>query len=74
MRARYAAERAELKEAGILPRRMGRPRLYDGEEALEMRRQRTRLASARYQANKKISRLNQNDESTTTEDPSENSD
>ena len=27
MRARYAAERAELKEAGILPRKMGRPLL-----------------------------------------------
>ena len=36
MRARYAAERAELKEAGIVPRRLGRPRLYDGEEALDM--------------------------------------
>ena len=34
VRARYAAQQAELREAGILPRPLGRPRLYDGEEAL----------------------------------------
>ena len=73
MRARYAAGREELKQAGILPRRMGRPRLYEGDEALEMQRERARLASARYQTKKKISRLYQNNESTTSTDPSEES-
>ena len=73
MREKYAAEREELKQAGILPRRMGRPRLYEGDEALEMRRQRARLASARYQAKNKISRLYQKNESTTSTDPSEES-
>ena len=37
MRAKYTAQQAELKEAGIVPRKMGRPRLYDGKEAIEMR-------------------------------------
>ena len=74
MREKYAAGREELKQAGILPRRMGRPRLYEGVEALEMQRQRARLASARYQAKKKLSRLYQNDESTTSTDPSSESD
>ena len=71
MRARYAAERAELKEARVLPRKMGRPRLYDGEEALEMRRQRARLASARYKSRQLLSRVYQNNESTSTDTGSE---
>ena len=73
MREKYAAGREELRQAGILPRRMGRPRLYEGEEALEMQRQRARLASARYQTKIKISRLYQNNESTKSTDPSEES-
>lgn len=47
MRARYHCQQAELREAGILPRPLGRPRLYEGEEALEMKRQRAREAAAR---------------------------
>ena len=74
MRARYAAERAELKEAGILPRRMGRPRLYEGQEAIDMRRQRAREASARHKARKQIPRVYQNNESPTSPDPSSESD
>ena len=49
-RAAYAAQQAELREAGILPRSKGRPRLYEGAEALERRRERARRNSARYRA------------------------
>ena len=31
MRAKYAEQQQELKDAGILPRQMGRPRLYEGQ-------------------------------------------
>ena len=74
MRAKYHAEREELKEAGILPRKMGRPRLYPPEEWRNVERERARLASARYRAKKKLSRVYQNDEHTTSPDPSEKSD
>ena len=74
MRARYAAERAELKEAGILPRRMGRPRLYEGQEAIDMQRQRAREASARYKVRKILSRAIENDEYETGTDPGSESD
>ena len=47
-RAVYAAQQAELREAGILPRSKGRPRMYEGAEALERRRERARRNSARY--------------------------
>jgi len=74
MRAKYHAEREELKEAGILPRKLGRPRLYADEEWRDVERERARLASARYRAKKKISRVYQNDEHTTkTENSSEES-
>jgi hypothetical protein len=49
-RAVYAAQQAELREAGILPRRKGRPRLYEGADALERRKERARINSARYRA------------------------
>ena len=49
-RAVYAAQQAELREAGILPRPKGRPRLYEGADALERRRERARHNSARYRA------------------------
>ena len=74
MRAKYAAEREELKQAGILPRKMGRPRLYSGEEAIDAERERARKASARYRARKKISQVYQNNESTTSPDTSSESD
>ena len=48
MRERYASQQEEVREVGILPRPLGRPRLYEGEEALEMKRQRAREAAARY--------------------------
>ena len=74
MRARYATERAEHKAAGILPRKMGRPRLYEGQEAIDMQRQRAREASARYKARKILSQVYQKDESTTCTDSSSGSD
>ena len=46
----YASRQADLREAGILPRSKGRPRLYEGVEALERRRERARLNSAHYRA------------------------
>ena len=60
MRARYASQQTELREAGIIPRKLGRPRLYAGEEALEVRRQRGREATARYRL-KILSQLQEKD-------------
>ena len=65
MRARYAAQREKLTEAGLLPRKLGRPRLYEGEEAIEIRRHRSREAATRYRL-RKISQLQKKDESTST--------
>ena len=62
MRARYHCQQAELREAGIVPRKLGRPRLYEGEEALEHKRQRAREASARYRL-KILSHVEEKDES-----------
>ena len=62
MRARYASQQAELREAGILPRKLGRPRLYEGQEAIEMKRQRTREATERYRL-KRFSQLQEKNES-----------
>ncbi len=47
-RAVYAEKQAELHEAGILPRRRGRPQMYVGDDAIERRRERARINSARY--------------------------
>ena len=49
-RAVYAAQQAELREAGIIPRPRGRPRMYEGADARERRRERARINSARYRA------------------------
>ena len=65
MRARYHEQQAVLREAGILPRKLGRPRLYEGEEALERKRERQREATARYRM-KIFSQVQEKDESTTT--------
>lgn len=74
MRAVYAKQQKELREAGILPRKMGRPRLYEGEEALERKRERQREATTRYRM-KILSQAPEKDESTTTsEATSEDSD
>mgnify|MGYP001242794434 CR=1 FL=1 len=40
MRQRYAEKQQELKDAGILPRKMGRPRLYSPEEWVNIERER----------------------------------
>ncbi len=43
-RVMYKERVLELKELGILPRKRGRPQMYSGEEALEMKRRRAREA------------------------------
>ena len=72
MRARYHEQQAVLREAGILPRKLGRPRLYEGQEALERKRERQREATARYRM-KIFSQVQEKDESTTSETTSEDS-
>ena len=47
-REMYKQRTDELKLLGILPRKRGRPMMYVGPEALEMKRQRAREAAARY--------------------------
>ena len=74
MRQKYAEKQQELKDAGILPRKMGRPRLYSGEEWVEVERARAREASSRYRLKKRLSRVSKNNESTTSEDPNSESD
>ena len=74
MREKYAEQQRELKAAGIVPRKLGRPRLYDGQEALDMRRQRAREATSRYRARQLFSRVDGNNESTTNSNSSEESD
>ena len=49
-RERYRQRVEELILLGILPRKRGRPQMYEGPELLEMKRQRAREASARYRA------------------------
>ena len=72
-RAMYRERVEELKLLGILPRKRGRPMLYVGPEALEMKRQRAREAATRYRA-KIISQQQEKDESTTSTSSSEKSD
>ena len=73
-REMYRAKVEELTLLGILPRKRGRPRMYEGEEALEMRRQRARESTARYRA-KRISQQQEKDdhESETTSEVSHRS-
>ena len=49
-REKYRAHVEELTLLGILPRKRGRPTIYEAEEATEMKRQRAREASSRYRA------------------------
>ena len=65
-RAMYKQHTDELKLLGLLPRKKGRPQMYVGPEALEMKRQRAREAAARYRARQLFSQRIQKDESTTT--------
>ena len=71
-REMYKQRTDELKLLGVLPRKRGRPMLYVGQEALEMKRQRAREAAARYRQ-KQISHLQKKDESTTRRTASEDS-
>ena len=72
-REMYKTKTDELKLLGILPRKRGRPMLYVGPEALEMKRERARQAAARYRL-KIISQSSKNNESTTSTSSSEISD
>ena len=56
----YRQQADELKLLGILPRKRGRPTMYDRKEALEMKRDRAREYAVRSRAAKKISLLLQN--------------
>ena len=69
-RERYRDHVEELTLLGILPRKRGRPTMYEGAEATEMKRQRAREASSRYRA-KIISQRLEKDEYETTETASE---
>ena len=60
-REMYRAKVEELTLLGILPRKRGRPTLYAGDEALEMRRQRARESTARYRA-RRISQPDEKDD------------
>ena len=62
----YKQKTDELKELGILPRKIGRPQLYLGHEWVERRLQQGRKAAARYRLKKK-SRALEKDESTIDE-------
>ncbi len=54
-REMYKRHTDDLKLLGVLPRKRGRPQMYVGPEALEMRRQRAREAARRYRLNKYLS-------------------
>ena len=60
-----------LKDAGILPMKKGRPRLYEGDEAKERKREINRAANQRYKDRKRSNDLylfspdSQNDDHTT---------
>ena len=56
----YHAKRQELIDEGLAPKKLGRPQLYFGEEAIERKRERAREAAARYRARKLLSRLTEN--------------
>jgi hypothetical protein len=71
-RERYRDHVQELTLLGILPRKRGRPTLYEAEEATEMKRQRAREASSRYRA-KIISQRLEKDEYESSETASETS-
>ena len=68
----YKQKVDELKLLGILPRKWGRPPLYNYEEALEVKRDKARDYAMRSRAAKKTSHLLENDN--TSESPGEISD
>ena len=72
-REMYKQHTDELGMLGILPRKRGRPMMYVGPEAIEMKRQRAREAAAQYRL-KQLSQIEEKDESTTSSSTSEKSD
>ena len=67
-REMYREKTDELKLLGILPRKRGRPRMYEGSEAIEMKRRRAREAMARYRL-RKLSQLKEKDNYDTASTP-----
>jgi len=67
-REMYREKTEELKLLGILPRKRGRPRMYEGSEAIEMKRRRAREAMARYRL-RIISQLTEKDHYDSTSSP-----
>ena len=67
-REMYREKTEELKLLGILPRKRGRPQMYEGQEAVEMKRRRAREAMARYRL-RKISQLKEKDNYDSTSSP-----
>ena len=60
-REMYKQKVDELKELGILPRKRGRPTMYDPKEALEIKRDKAREYAMRSRDAKQISHLSEND-------------
>ena len=72
-REMYKQKKEELTLLGILPRKRGRPQMYEGSEALMMKRQRAREAARRYRL-QTISQLEETNKSTMSSSSSETSD
>lgn len=56
----------ELKELGILPRKRGRPTMYDPKESLEIKRDKAREYAMRLRTAQQISQLLENDNTSKT--------
>jgi hypothetical protein len=62
----YRQKVDELTQLGILPRKRGRPTMYDPKEALEMKRDKAREYAMRLRTAKQISQLLENDNTSKT--------
>jgi hypothetical protein len=71
-REMYKQKVDELKQLGLLPRKRGRPTMYDPKEALEIKRDKAREYAMRSRRAKQISQLLENDN--TSKSSSEESD
>ncbi len=67
----YAKKRQELIAEGLAPRKLGRPQLYFGEEAIERKRKRAREAAARYREKMQQALLSLSTENAQVEETSE---
>ena len=73
-REMYREKTEELKLLGILPRKRGRPQMYDGSEAIEMKRRRAREAMARYRLRNNYQPKEKDNYDSTSSPESESSD